>query len=170
MPSPTPPHASAADDLAATLNDNLDGWNAAMGIRFVRATRDEVVAELRVGDVHRQPYGVVHGGVYAGMIETIASVGAALDAVARGQSVVGLENNTSFLRATREGTLRATARPLARGRRSQVWQGEIVDDAGRIVAAGRVRLLALEPDASLAGETVEVKTDTVAGTGRPTGG
>jgi 1,4-dihydroxy-2-naphthoyl-CoA hydrolase len=165
-----PPDATAADDLAATLNDNLDGWNAAMGIRFVRATRDEVVAELHVGAVHRQPYGVVHGGVYAGMIETIASVGAALDAIARGQSVVGLENNTSFLRATREGTLRATARPLARGRRSQVWQGEIVDDAGRIVAAGRVRLLALDPDASLAGETVEVKAETVAGTGRPTGG
>ncbi len=79
--------------------------------------------------------------------------------MARGQSVVGLENNTSFLRATREGVLRATARPLARGRRSQVWEGTITDEAGRVVAAGRVRLLALEADAALAGETVEVKAE-----------
>lgn len=170
MPSSAPLPTPADDDASAILNAQLDGWNAAMGIRFLRATRDEVVAELHVGDVHRQPYGVVHGGVYAGMIETIASVGAALDAITRGQSVVGLENNTSFLRATREGTLRATARPLTRGRRSQVWEGRIEDDAGRTVAAGRVRLLALEQDASLAGETVEVKAETVAGTGRPTGG
>jgi 1,4-dihydroxy-2-naphthoyl-CoA hydrolase len=150
MPTPSP-----SEDVAAQINAaGGDGWNAAMGVRFVRASGDEVVVEWEVGPQHRQPHGIVHGGVHAGVIETIASVGAALYARPLGLSVVGLENHTSFLRAVREGTLRGTARPLTRGRRTQVWEGEIRDTSGRLVATGRVRLLALEPEAMLAGETV----------------
>lgn len=145
------------EDLAPLLNARRDGWNTAMDLRFVRATRDEVVAEWTVGPQHLQAYGIVHGGVHAGVVETLASVGAALDAAARGQSVVGLENQTSFLRAVREGTLRAVARPLARGRRTQVWEATITDAEGRAVATGRVRLLALDADAVVAGETVAMK-------------
>jgi len=74
-----------------------------------------------------------------------------------GQSVVGLENHTSFLHAVREGLLRATALPLMRGRRTQVWEATITDSTGRTVASGRVRLLSLAPDSSIAGETVAVK-------------
>src|SRR5688572_17260964 len=103
--------------MAATLNANLDGWNRSMGLRFLSATADEVVAELDIGAQHRQPYGIVHGGVYAGVIETVTSVGAALDAATRNQAAVGLENHTSFLHATREGRLRVVARPLQRGRK-----------------------------------------------------
>lgn len=145
------------EDFADSLNAQRDGWNTAHGVRFVRATRDEVVAEWEVGPQHLQAYGIVHGGVHAGVIETIASVGAALDASSRGQSIVGLENHTSFIRAVREGTLRATARPITRGRRTQVWEATVTDAQGRTVATGRVRLLALEPEASVAGETVRVK-------------
>lgn len=128
-----------------------------MGIHFVRATSDEVVAELEIGPQHHQPYGIVHGGVHSGLIETVASVGAALAAMPRSQSVVGLENHTSFLNAVREGKLRATARPLTRGRRTQVWEATVTDGEGRPVSSGRVRFLALEAGAALAGETVEVK-------------
>lgn len=144
-------------DFSEALNLSRDGWNAAMNLRFVHATRDEVRAEIVIGPQHLQPYGVVHGGVYAGIVETLASSGAALDAMERGYSVVGLDNQTSFLRATRGGTLHATATPLARGKRSQLWEGRIVDDAGRLVATGRVRLLCLEPGATLAGEAVALK-------------
>lgn len=128
-----------------------------MGIHFVRATADEVVAELEIGPVHRQPYGIVHGGVHSGLIEAVTSVGAALAALPRGQSVVGLENHTSFLNAVREGKLRVAARPLTRGRRTQVWEAAVTDGQGRTVSSGRVRFLALEAGASLAGETVAVK-------------
>ncbi len=141
-------------DFAEDLNASRDGWNTAMGLRFVRATADEVVAELEIGPQHRQPYGIVHGGVHSGVIETIASVGAALYAMPQGQGVVGLENHTSFLHAVREGVLRATARPLARGRKTQVWEGEVRDPGGRLVATGRVRLICLERDVSLAGTPV----------------
>ncbi len=138
--------------MAAVLNANLDGWNRAMDLRFVRATADEVVAELTVGPQHRQPHGIVHGGVFTGVVETVASIGASLDAMARGQTVVGLENHTSFLRAVRQGTLRATARPLTRGRRSQVWEATIVTDEGKTAAKGTVRLLCLDEGSVLAGQ------------------
>ena len=104
-------------------------------VRIVRASRDEVTAEIEVGPAHLQAYGIVHGGVHAGIIESIASIGAALDAMPHGRSVVGLENHTSFLRAVRGGKLHAVAKPLARGRRSQVWEGSVYDDQGKLAAA-----------------------------------
>src|SRR5262249_47052726 len=140
------------------LNSRLSGWNSAMGIHFVRATPDEVVAELEIRPHHLQAYGIVHGGVYSGMIETLASVGAALWARQHQQTVVGLENQTSFLNAVREGKLRATAKPLMRGRRTQVWEAQVTDDKNRTVASGKVRLISLETGATLAGETVRLKT------------
>src|SRR5262245_5782465 len=102
------------NDLSSMLNNTLGGWNIAMGLRFVSATAKEVVAELEIKECHRQPYGLVHGGVYSGMIETVVSAGAAIYAMPLGQSVVGLENHTSFLHAAREGMLRVTAKPLSR--------------------------------------------------------
>jgi uncharacterized protein (TIGR00369 family) len=143
---------SAPPDFTEILNTAMnDGWIRAMGLRIVRASRDEVAAEIEVGPAHLQAYGIVHGGVHAGIIESIASIGAALDAMPHGRSVVGLENHTSFLRAVRKGTLHAVAKPLARGRRSQVWEGSVFDDQGKLAASGRVRLLVLEPEAELAG-------------------
>jgi 1,4-dihydroxy-2-naphthoyl-CoA hydrolase len=149
--------ATPDGNFAAALNTSTSGWNRAMGIHFIRATGDEVVAELEITAHHHQAYGIVHGGVYSGLIETVASVGAALAALPRSQSVVGLENNTSFLNAVREGTLRATARPLMRGRRTQAWEATVTDGENRPVASGRVRFLALEAGSSLAGKTVKVK-------------
>jgi uncharacterized protein (TIGR00369 family) len=145
------------EDFADVLNQNLDGWNSAMGLRFTRVTLDEVVAELTVGPQHKQAYGIVHGGVYAGVIETLASVGAAMNAMQDGRSAVGLENNTSFLSAVRDGTLRGTARPVLRGKRSHGWEASIVDDRGRTVATGRVRMMILEGDAQLAGKKVTLE-------------
>jgi uncharacterized protein (TIGR00369 family) len=144
-------------DFSEMLNSaDADGWVKANGLHFVRATLDEVVAELTIGPQHRQPYGIVHGGVHCGVIETVASVGAALNAMAEGRHAVGLENHTSFLRAVRGGKLTVTARPVAKGRRSQVWEGEVRDDKGRLAATGRVRLMILEGDEALAGEKVAI--------------
>jgi uncharacterized protein (TIGR00369 family) len=148
-----------ARDYTQTMNARLQGWNAAMGLRFVTASADAVVAELDVGEVHRQPYGIVHGGVHAGLIETVASVGAALHALADERAVVGLENSTSFLHAVREGTLRATARPLSRGRRTQVWTVDVTDERGRVVACGRVRLLVLDTNVPLDGQPIADAVD-----------
>lgn len=142
------------DDYAPMLNENLDGWCRAMGVRFVRVGLDEVVAEWTVGPQHRQAYGIVHGGVHCGVIETIASVGAAMNALKDGRSAVGLENHTSFIHAVREGVLTAVAVPIVRGRRTQVWEATVKDERGRIIATGRVRMLVLEAETNLAGKKV----------------
>jgi uncharacterized protein (TIGR00369 family) len=142
-------------DAAGPLNENLDGWCTAMGLRFLRATAEGVTAEWTVGPQHLQAYGIVHGGVHCGVIETLTSVGAAVFAAARGQTVVGLENHTSFIRAVRAGeTLTAEARPITRGKSTQVWEATITNAQGKTVASGRVRLLCLEPGAVVAGEAV----------------
>lgn len=146
-------------DPTAWLNEHTMGWNAAMGLRFVHASGDEIIAELDVAEVHHQPYGIVHGGVHAGIIETVCSSGAALWALPQGLSVVGLENSTSFLRAVRSGRLRVTAKPLTRGRRSQVWEAEVRDVDQRLVAHGKVRLMCLEPGTAVAGREVSAAID-----------
>jgi 1,4-dihydroxy-2-naphthoyl-CoA hydrolase len=154
----TPMPDAAEPNVADAVNAIHEGtWAGAMGLRVLSATRDEVVGELAVRASHLQPHGIVHGGVYSGVIESLASIGAGVDAIRHGKTVVGLENHTSFVRAVREGVLRATAWPLTRGRRSQAWEVTLVDGAGALVATGRVRLLVLEPDASVAGRRIGSK-------------
>ena len=127
----------------------LPGWVKEMGIVILTASPDEVSCEWEVVEKHHQGYGIVHGGVHCGVIETLASVGAALAARPRAQRVVGLENNTSFIRTVRSGKLRAVARPVTRGRSTQVWEAWIRDDQEQLVAQGRVRLLCVDEDKAL---------------------
>ena len=129
--------------------NGMPGWVKEMGIVLTAASPDEVTCEWEVLPKHHQGYGIVHGGVHCGVIETLASVGAAVVAAPRKQRVVGLENNTSFIRAVREGKLRAVARPVTRGRSSQVWEAWIRDDKDQLVAQGRVRLLCIDEERAL---------------------
>ncbi|HET8933850.1 MAG TPA: PaaI family thioesterase [Polyangiales bacterium] len=131
-------------DVANELNKLRGGWAEANGLRFISVTDEETVVELTVADQHLQPYGIVHGGVHAGIIETICSMGAAFAARKRGHKggVVGLENHTSFIKAVRAGTLlRGTAVPVTRGRTTQVWEAKVTDPQGQVIARGTVRLL-----------------------------
>jgi uncharacterized protein (TIGR00369 family) len=147
-----------APDAAAAINVMHQGtWAAHARLDVVSATRDEVTARLEVQPWHRQPQGIVHGGVYASIVESVASIGAALDAASKGKTVVGLDNHTSFVHAVREGTLHATGRPLTRGRRTQLWDVVVRDDGQAVVATGRVRLLVLERDAAVAGAAIGAK-------------
>ncbi len=147
-------------DLLRKMNERLTvGFDAGMGVRVVSASADEVVLEYEVDARHRQPYGIVHGGMHCATIESACSTGAGLFATARGQSVVGVENHTSFIRAVRSGRVRITATPLSRGRRTQIWEATARNEAGQIVATGRVRLLCLEPGTDLAGQTVGAKSE-----------
>ena len=110
-----------------------------LGVRFEEATGDRVVATWTATEALHQPFGIVHGGAHAGVVETLASVGASVWWGDRGK-VVGVNNNTDFYRAVSEGELTSTAVPLHRGRSQQVWVVETVDAEGRTVARGQVRL------------------------------
>jgi 1,4-dihydroxy-2-naphthoyl-CoA hydrolase len=122
-------------------------FDKVMGLRFEEATGDRVVAVVPVTPDLHQHYGIVHGGVYAAMVETTASVGAAVWLGEAGRPV-GIANTTGFLRPVREGELRAEAVPLNRGRSTQLWQVAVTDQRGRAVAHGRVRLMNLSAEPS----------------------
>jgi uncharacterized protein (TIGR00369 family) len=127
----------------------VDGFNEVLGTEFVEVTGDRVVLRCGIKPHLHQPYGIVHGGVYCSLVETAASVAAATWLADKG-NVVGVANHTNFIRATREGTLTITATPVQRGRRQQLWQVDIEDDSGRLVARGEVRLANLDDADTLA--------------------
>ena len=133
--------------------DMRAGWAAAMALDIVTVTAQEVVIEWTVDDRHLQPFGIVHGGVHSGVVETACSLGAGTVAASRGQIVMGIENHTSFLRAVRGGRLRATARPIHVGQRAQLWEATIVElptggEEQRVIATGRVRLFCQEQESA----------------------
>lgn len=121
------------------------GWIQALGLELAEVAADSVVAHWDIDARHLQPQGIVHGGVYASVVETCCSVGA-MAAAPAGKVVVGIENHTSFIRSVREGRLSARATPLHAGRRAQLWECKISDAAGRLIATGRVRLMCVDAE------------------------
>jgi uncharacterized protein (TIGR00369 family) len=126
------------------------GWVKHLGLEILEANPDGVRARWTVTPEHHQPYGIVHGGVYCTVIETLASLAGAVWYGDRGR-VVGVSNSTDFLRAVREGELTAVASPVHRGRLQQLWLVEIRGADERMVARGQVRLQNLESAERLGG-------------------
>src|SRR3954462_1541827 len=119
--------------------ESAGNFQEVLGLELVEASGDKVVFTCPIKPHLHQPYGILHGGVYCSIVETAASVAAAIWLGDKGY-VVGVVNTTNFIRATREGTLTATATPLQRGRTQQLWQVEILDDADRLRRPGPGRL------------------------------
>lgn len=122
-------------------------------IEVTEANGDRVVGRVEIVPHHHQPYGVVHGGLYCTLVETLASTGAALWALDQGMAgCVGVHNATDFLRATRDGVLIGEATPVHRGRSQQLWLVTITkEEDGREVARGQVRLHNLTDGESIGG-------------------
>lgn len=121
-------------------DDKLGGpFTDYLGVEFEEVTADRVVASWTAGPHLHQPFGIVHGGAHCGVVETLASVGAAVWLGDKGK-VVGVSNSTDFYRAVTEGRLSSTATPVHRGRSQQVWIVETTDEQGRTVSRGQVRL------------------------------
>jgi uncharacterized protein (TIGR00369 family) len=120
----------------------MTGFESTIGLEIIDASASKVIGEIKILDHHLQPYGMVHGGVFCSMIETLASYGAAIWANDQGWfGAVGLSNTTDFLRATQEGTLRAEAVPVHQGRNQQIWQVVVTRSGdGKVAARGQVRL------------------------------
>lgn len=121
------------------LADATSPFDRLVGSRIVEASGERCTIELTVRPEHHQPTGVVHGGVYATIVETAASIGATLWLQGDG-GAMGISNSTDFLRAVREGELTFVATPLQQGRTLQLWQVDVTDEAGRRVAHGKVKL------------------------------
>jgi 1,4-dihydroxy-2-naphthoyl-CoA hydrolase len=121
---------------AGTLADTL-------GIRFVEATKDRVVAEL----THRAPLttvgGALHGGTLMAFADTVGAAATFLN-LPSGATTTTLESKTNFFAAGRAGTVRAESTPLHRGRRTMVWQTRITDEAGRLLSLTTQTQMVLE--------------------------
>ena len=116
-----------------------EGFDRTIGLQLTSVTPDEVTATLEVTPALLQPYGLLHGGVLCSVVETLGSVGGAAWFGDRGH-VVGVNNSTHFLRAVREGTLTAVARPVHRGGSQQLWRIEVRDAQDQLVATGDLRV------------------------------
>jgi 1,4-dihydroxy-2-naphthoyl-CoA hydrolase len=131
----------------------MDSTNAGpfvehLGLRLTEVTAGRVVATWTAGERHHQPYGIVHGGVHASVVETLGSVGSAVWAgehLAEGTKVVGVHNSTDFFSAVSEGDLVSTGIPVHQGRSQQLWVVETRDAQDRLVARGQLRVQNLGP-------------------------
>ena len=112
----------------------------AAGLVLDEITADRVTGHLDLSPEHHTPWGIVHGGVYTTAIESAASVGASHAVRDRGQVAVGLTNTTHFLRSLTAGRVNVEAAALSQGRTQQLWQVDITDESGRLIAHGEVRL------------------------------
>ena len=99
-----------------------------------------ITGHLPVVDSVCQPMGIVHGGVYAAISETLASMGTAMAVRPNGGTALGMANNTSFLRPVTAGTIHATGTAFHRGRTSWLWDVEMRDDHGHLCATSRVTI------------------------------
>lgn len=129
------------------------GFDATLGLVLDAVGVDEVTGHLEPDDRHRQPYGLVHGGVYCSIVESLGSVGSATYAMSQGMvGAVGVSNSTDFLRSHRDGRLDARATPIHRGRTQQLWLVEITRASdGKAVARGQLRTYNLASDDAIGG-------------------
>jgi 1,4-dihydroxy-2-naphthoyl-CoA hydrolase len=119
----------------------FDSW---LGVRYDLLSPDRVEAHMDVRPDHHQPYGIVHGGVLASLVEGVASIAGSLRALADGRAVVGVHNATDFLRAVTRGRLDVVATPIHIGRTQQLWLVEITREDGKAAARGQLRLAVLD--------------------------
>lgn len=115
-----------------------------LGIEFVEVGGDFVRARVPVDERTRQPFGLLHGGVSVVLAETLGSIGATY-ASPQGHRGVGLDINANHIRAATSGWVTGTARPVHIGRTTQVWQIDMVNDAGELTCVSRITMAILAP-------------------------
>jgi 1,4-dihydroxy-2-naphthoyl-CoA hydrolase len=144
-PAPVPDDAFSDADPRALMQIELPyrsdrGFDGLYGLEVVEVSEERMRATVSVRDELKQPFGLVHGGVYAAVAESLASLGTALGVIGDGKAAMGLANSTSFLRPITEGEIHAEARRRHRGRTTWVWDVEVTDDQGRLCVVTRVTI------------------------------
>lgn len=122
----------------------LVGFDRLYGLEIVSVSPEEVRAKVVVTDDHKQPFGIVHGGLYASIAESVASIGTYVGVRDQNQAAMGLSNQTSFLRPVTDGTVHAVARRRHKGRTTWLWEVDVSDDEGRLVALVRMTIAVRE--------------------------
>jgi uncharacterized protein (TIGR00369 family) len=135
---------AALTDLDGFMTDRFGAGT--IGLRWDRLARDRGEAHLDPTEDLHQPTGIVHGGVWCSVVESMASVCGAMSVLADGLVCVGVHNATDFLRPHREGRVLGVATPIQVGRTQQLWLVELSRESdGRAIARGQVRLANIDP-------------------------
>jgi 1,4-dihydroxy-2-naphthoyl-CoA hydrolase len=122
------------------VNAALHGFDRLYGLELLACSDTDVRAQLAVREEVTQPAGLVHGGVYASMAESMTSLATAFAVLPEGSTAMGLSNNTSFLRPITAGLVHAHATRVHRGRTTWVWDVRFSDDAERTCAVTRMTI------------------------------
>jgi len=122
------------------LREAIRGFDRLYGLELLSVSDTEVSAQVEVRDELKQPAGLVHGGVYASIAESMASLATHVAVAGQGEMAMGLANSTSFLRPVTKGTVHARATRLHRGRTTWVWDVLFTDDDGRSCAITRMTI------------------------------
>ncbi|RVW09094.1 PaaI family thioesterase [Prescottella agglutinans] len=129
------------DTSPSTDLPDLSAFSQATGFVVEEQSGTRVSGFVDLGPGHHTPWGVVHGGVYATIVESAASIGASAAVVDRGQFAVGVHNSTDFLRSSTGGRALVVAEPIQQGRTQQLWLVRITDESsGKDLARGQLRL------------------------------
>jgi uncharacterized protein (TIGR00369 family) len=106
-----------------------------LGLVFTEAVSDKVVARMRVRDALCNGRGVLHGGAAMALADTVGAAGTIINLPAEAKGTTTIESKTNFVSPAEEGSeVIATATPVHRGRRTQVWQTRIETADGKLVA------------------------------------
>jgi 1,4-dihydroxy-2-naphthoyl-CoA hydrolase len=116
------------------------GFDRLYGLELLDYSDTEASAQVQVRDELLQPAGLVHGGVFASIAETLASMATWAVVHPEGKTAMGLSNQTSFVRPITSGTIHAVARRRHRGRTTWIWEVDITDDEGRLCALVRMTI------------------------------
>ena len=131
------PSLAELNSLRNTMVDHI-------GIEFIELGDDFIRARMPVDHRTHQPMGLLHGGASVALAETLGSTGAMLCVDPARYNVVGLEINANHIRGVRDGWVIATARPLHRGRTTQLWEIRITDAADKLVCVSRLTMAVIE--------------------------
>lgn len=123
-------------------NDLISPLDRSLGLHISHADGRRVDAGMELGERHWQAHGIVHGGVYCTVVETVASIGAWLHA-GLGHQVVGISNRTTFIRAVSAGRLAITGMLVDAEDDLQLWAVDLAGEDSRLVASGQVQLMRL---------------------------
>jgi uncharacterized protein (TIGR00369 family) len=123
------------------------GFDALYGLEITGYTEETVTGHVLVRDELKQPAGLVHGGVFASIAESLASLGTAIKVIPDGKVALGLSNQTSFLRPITHGTIHAVATVRHRGRTTWVWEVDMTDDDQRLCVLTRMTIAVREAPA-----------------------
>jgi 1,4-dihydroxy-2-naphthoyl-CoA hydrolase len=116
------------------------GFAGEIGVEWIDFDPENARARIAVEPRHQQIYGIVHGGVYSALAESIASAATWRAVDEDGMAAMGQGNDTTFLRPITDGHVNASARARHRGRTTWIWDVEMTDDAGKVCALSRVTI------------------------------